>query len=363
MSRNRAVLGGALAVLALVVVLFLSNPRDDPYHRPFLDPRGTGPEGTAALVALLRDLGGDVRIGGLPGDDDVALVLRDTLSGAPAGELADWVDGGGTLVVADPFASLAAPTRPTEGFVSARTEPGTCTLDALADVGRIEPGLPPVLDATEGTSCFGDGTAAGLVARTHGDGIVVTLAGPEQLVNENLGRADDAVLATALILPHPGARVRVLDPGQLMGDEEEIGDGTVLGALPLRGSQAVAQLVIAFLACGLILGRRLGRPVVEEMPVPLPASDLVLASGALLDRNGDVADAAERLRRRTRRDLGLVLGLGADPPPDQLADALASRAGVDPALVRSALLTPVVDEAGLVRTATLLDRLRTELTP
>ena len=41
----------------------------------------------------------------------------------------------------------------------------------------------------------------------------------------------------------------------------------------------------------LIRGRRLGRPVDEELPVPLPASDLVLASGRLLDRNGDIYTA------------------------------------------------------------------------
>lgn len=121
--------------------------------------------------------------------------------------------------------------------------------------------------------------------------------------------------------------------------------------------------MIAFLAWGLIRARRLGRPVVEELPVPLPASDLVLASGHLLDRNGDVADAAERLRRRARRDLGLTLGLGPDPRPDELAAALRTRAGVDAALVHAALLGPVVDEAALVATSAHLDRLRRELAP
>ncbi len=164
-------------------------------------------------------------------------------------------------------------------------------------------------------------------------------------------------------MPYPGARVRVIDPNRFYGSTEDVGDGTVLGALPRRMRDAVAQLIVAFVAWGLIRGRRLGRPVDEELPVPLPASDLVLASGRLLDRNGDAGDAAERLRRRARRDLGVVMGLGADPPPTELADALHQRGGVAPELIHAALLVPVVDEADLVTTSAQLDRLRAELRP
>ena len=76
-----------------------------------------------------------------------------------------------------------------------------------------------------------------------------------------------------------------------------------------------------------------------------------------------MADAAERLRRRARRDLGVALGLGADPHPAELAAALQARAGADAALVHAALLAPVADERGLVATSAHLDRLRRELAP
>lgn len=367
MTRRRGLVGAVVVVLALVAVLLLSDPTQDRYSLPPLAPRGTGPDGTAALVELLREEGADVRIGGLPDDgDDVALVLRETTSGEAADDLRRWVDDGGTLVVADPVAALAPPG---DGFGPLVADRGDCALRALDDVDRLVPGLPAAYAADgPGLACFpgptgGGGPTAGLVVTTRGDGRVVALGAPDVLTNELLGQADNAVLAVALMVPYEGVDVRVLDPDRFLGDEGEVGDGTILGALPLRGSQAVTQLVIAFVAWGLIRARRLGRPVVEELPVPLPASDLVLASGHLLDRNGDVADAAERLRRRARRDLGVTLGLGADPPPDELAAALGSRAGADGALVHAALLAPVTDEAGLVATSAHLDRLRRELTP
>ncbi|HEU5151076.1 MAG TPA: DUF4350 domain-containing protein [Iamia sp.] len=366
MTRRRGLIGGAVVLLALVAILVLSNPRQDRYSLPPLAPRGTGPDGTAALVALLRQEGADVRVGGLPdGRDDIVLQLRETLSGDAAGTLRRWVDDGGTLVVTDLDADLAATN---EGFGIPVDRPGECPLRALDDVALVEPRLPAAIDVGPGeVGCFRStelgSDDAGLHVRAEGAGRVVTLAMPTLLTNEALDREDNAVLAVALLAPADGVDVRILDPHRFLGDDGEVGDGTVLGALPLRGSQAVTQLVIAFLAWGLIRARRLGRPVVEELPVPLPASDLVLASGHLLDRNGDAGDAAERLRRRARRDLGVTLGLGPDPAPDELAAALRSRAGTDAELAHAALLAPVVDEAGLVATSAHLDRLRRELSP
>jgi hypothetical protein len=363
-NRRRGLIAGVVVVAVLLVVLALSNPTVDRYSLPPLDPRGTGPDGTAALVALLEDDGVDVHVGGLPRDgDEVTLVLQETLSGGAVDSLEEWVADGGTLVTADPFAALAPPTTGEGELVEER---GDCPLVALADVGAVAPSLPtPYRAEAAGAACFVDPTtgSAGLVVAERGAGLVVGLGSSLVLTNETLDDGDNAVLALALLAPFEDADVRIVDPTRFIGDEGETGDGTILGALPLRGSEAVTQLVIAFLVWGLIRARRLGKPVVEELPVPLPASDLVLAAGHLLDRNGDAADAAERLRRRARRDLGLALGLGADPPPDDLAAALRVRAGVDPGLVGDALLRPVLDEADLVATSAHLDRLRRDLAP
>lgn len=366
MGRRGIIAGVAAVVLALVAILVLSGPSTDPYDRPPLDPRGTGPEGTAAAVELFRAEGARVRIGGLPRDaDDVVLQLRDTLSGDAADDLEEWVRDGGTLVLADPVAPLGPPL--VDELAEVVDEPSGCELTALAEVEVLDPGLPAELaTGPDSSSCFvgglpGDEAGAGVDVRRLGTGLVVTVSTPLLLTNERLGEADNAVLAVSLVAAWDDPQIRVLDPERFYSDSDDIGDGTVLGALPPRGSQAISQLVVAFLVWALVSGRRLGRPVVEELPVPLPASDLVLASGRLLDRNGDVGDAAERLRRRARRDLGGALGLGPDPHPTELAAALRSRPGIDPSLVERALLTPIVNEAGLVATATHLDRLRRDL--
>lgn len=363
MSPRRILLIVGAVVGSLVVILVLSDPSEDRYERPALDPRGTGPEGTAALVDLLDREGAGVRLRGRPSSrDDVVLQLADTWSGDAAADLESWVRDGGTLVTADPGAALA-PRRAVDavGLVDGR---GTCTIDALDRVRSIAP--RPIAEHVVGpgtSACFTstEATAAAVTVRRLGLGLVVTLP-VRPLINSNLARADNAGMAVAVLVPWDGARVRVLDPNRYVSDADE-GDGTVIGALPQRGSEALSLLVVAFLIWGLIRGRRLGRPVAEELPVPLPASDLVLAAGNLLDRNGAAADAAERLRRRTRRDLGTRLGLGPDPDPTVLAHALVDRGGVDPSRVQVALVDPVLDEAGLVSTTAHLDHLRRDIEP
>lgn len=361
MSPRRILLVVGAVVGVLVVILVVSDPAEDRYRRPALDPRGTGPDGTAALVELLRREGAIVRLGGRPSArDDVVLQLADTWSGDAADDLERWVRDGGTLVTADPSAALAPPVA--RDAVPEVTDRGTCTVDALEEIRRLEPRPPASHVVGQARSaCFTsiDGSAAAVTVTARDQGRIVTVP-MSSLSNSALARADNAGLASALLVPWDGAGVRVLDPNRYVSDADE-GDGTVLGALPRRGSEALSLVIVAFLVWGLVRGRRLGRPVQEVLPVPLPASDLVLAAGHLLDRNGDTVDAAERLRRRARRDLGTRLGLGPDPDPTALAHALVDRAAADPARVRAALLDPVLDEAALVTTSAHLDHLRRDI--
>ena len=99
MSRRRGLLVGGAVVAVLLAILFLSDPTEDRYGRPPLDPRGTGPEGTAALVDLLRQEGADVRIG-LPDDrDDVVLLAVKGQDTVGALEQVRAAGGDGAVIV------------------------------------------------------------------------------------------------------------------------------------------------------------------------------------------------------------------------------------------------------------------------
>lgn len=361
-GRRPAILGVLAVVLALGALLVLSRPTQDPYQRPPLDPRGTGPEGLRAVVELLRAFGSDVRIGGIPSaDDDVTLQPRDTLSGAPARRLRAWVRDGGTLVVTDPDAALAAAGDNTGLGPVPSFDPDRCDLEALSDIDRLGVAMPRPFAVRPGlTACFSDDRRAALVVDRLGSGLVVSLSTPGPLLNENLGRADDAALAVALLGDRPGRSVRILDPNRFISDRE-VGDGTVLGALPRRARQGVAQVIVAFLIWGVVRGRRLGQPVPEELPVPVPGSDLVLAVGEMLARGDDVHATADRLRRRARRQLGIAMGLGPDPDPRLLADSLSAHVSMDRPSLDRALVDPVADVDTLIDVAHRLDRLQEEL--
>ncbi|MBI2708633.1 MAG: DUF4350 domain-containing protein [Actinobacteria bacterium] len=362
MSANRRRGLGVLAVVVVLgAILALSRPRQDPWARPALDPRATNPQGLAALVALLREEGATVRLGGLPDPrDDVVLQVKDTLGAEPNRRLDRWVRSGGRLVTTDPTADLAQRAYPP--LHPSTDSPGVCTIGAVRPVRRLGVDVSPTFRLGGGQpSCFSDGELAWLVVSRRGAGVVVSAGGPEPFVNGALAEGDDAVLAVALLAPRRGTAVRILDPYRFLGDTTEVGDGTVLGALPARGRQAVVLLVAAFALWGLAKGRRLGRPVPEVLPVPLPASDLVLSTGELLARRRDAADAAERLRRRAARDMGSRLGLGPDPDRLLLAEATIGRTGTDPDLARRALLAPVFDDDELVQLISDLDRLREDL--
>src|SRR5206468_2825944 len=76
-----------------------------------------------------------------------------------------------------------------------------------------------------------------------------------------------------------------------------------------RWLAAFVQLLVAFVAAALWRGRRLGRPVPEEPPVEVPASELVLAVGALRQRGRQRQRAAHDLATRARRVLADRMGL------------------------------------------------------
>jgi hypothetical protein len=332
-----------------------------PSEGPVLDPTSTGPAGTKALVDTLRQLGAQVDVqSDAPGPSaTTALLMNDRLDDDTRTQVVDWVEAGGTLVVTD-VGSPLNPARPSASAAIAFLDPELhkrCDVAALRRVERVDAPDAILMDLPEGgTGCFTVGGHSWLVIVPHGAGNVVSLGGAGAFVNARLGEADNALLAADLLTPTGSDHVVVLRPPPL--GEGDVGLGDLVAP---RVKLALAQLAIAFVILALWRARRLGRPVLEPQPVQLPASDLVVAVGDLMQRAKGRDQASTVLRDDLRRTLAERLGLPPATPADVVADAVAatSPSGRRADDVLGVLTGPVpVGEDGLVILAQQVESIR-----
>jgi hypothetical protein len=335
---------------------------------PALGPDSTSADGAKALRLLLQGLGSQVEVGPdaptAVAAPTVALVLVDGLGPAERVQLANWVRGGGTLVLADPRSPLATVTPARrQGITGPATASGSlrprCPLGAVQEVGVISPeGGLMLKPAPDSTACFPSGEGAFLLARDMGAGTVVVLGGPALWTNAGLGRADNSVLAAALLAPRPGTRVVWMVAPRVGG-----GRLTLLGLISPRVKEGFWQLAVAFVLLGLWRARRLGRPVVEHQPVELAGSELVVAVANLLQQGRRVEQAAAILRADLARVLADRLGVGSGATDmEALAELVSSRAGLDRDRVLATLGGPgPLDEAGLLALAQAGEAIKQEV--
>lgn len=351
MSRRLAL--GALLVLAVLVAAWLPGTRRA--EGPPLDPSSTAADGARAVVELV-DAFGDVRvIDGVPGADvDTALVLDDRFERDDAEALRRWVADGGTLVVADPDSTFTPAVAGTaDGPLDVR-----CDVPGTAVVSRLDPGAGLLFTPPAGARACTSSGGALVVAEPLGAGRIVSVGGPDLFTNRHLDEADNAVLAVGLLVPDDGVASAFVRPAVAVGAGDE---GLVdLVGTPVRA--ALAQFVVAFLVAAVWRARRLGRPVGEPQAVQVEASELTLAVGRMLTRARRPDRAAAVLRDRARRDLSGPLGLPLDAPADLVVAVLAERGGLTPAEAHRAAIAPVTTDDELVEVATLLARIRQELT-
>jgi len=349
MATSRgAVVAGCVGAGLLAVALLGGAPNDGPP----LDPRSDGPLGTSALVSLLRGLDADVELSvGLPdSQDDVALLLADRLDEEQTDDVLAWVQRGGTLVVTDPGSSFAPPTfggvNPLEPEDLDR---GICSLEALDGVEVVDGGAAVRFDTSAGhASCLGSRDFAFVVASAEGDGDVVAVGGAAFVTNDRLAEEDNAVLAAALLAPEATTTVRFVDPRLPAGG----GDKTLYELISDGVRRAGLQLGLAFVLYAAWRAIRLGRPVRETQPVEIAGSELVGATGRLLERGRSPGAAAEVLRERLRRALRARLGVTQQADHEALAQTVAERSGVDLQQARAAVGDhPVTSDDDLVAVA------------
>lgn len=370
--RRRAALAGLLALAALVAAAVLTGPPAG--ERAPLDPTSADPDGLRGLLDLAISFGQDVDIATeLPSDTSVRLLLvRDRLGPRGREAVERWVRAGGRLVITDPASGLhdlEAGGAPAADLVGPSARTPTCDLAAVAEVDSVSHAdWTPYRVPAGGTGCFPAGPEeAWLVAQTVGEGEVVALGSPAPLVNRNLDRDDNAVLAAGLLFPGDGAALRVLPPdaaAQARAAGEDLGASEGSDPVDLLPAGLPGALVLVGLAIGaglLAAGRRLGQPVEETLPPTVPAAELARSVGDLLQRAGSRSGAAHRLRVAARDELATALGVDGDP--QALARHAEARLGVPSETARRALLDlEVGDDEELVAVAEATSQLHAHLT-
>lgn len=374
MNRGRGTaLAGALLLVAVAVgVLWLSGGAAVPFA---ID--SSAPDGYRAIRILLEERGvevGSLAVADLGGQEmgpgeAVVVPVWDYLDDGERLELERLAASGVTVVRSGVgyFGPLDAETLTRTPAVTVSR--GYCDIAVLEDMTAIDDvsggSLAPA--ASSDLLCFGTDARAAVVWTVTGKGELIELGSPYMWANARLqpnkeegGRPlDNGPMAVALL--SGSERVTFLEAVPTTGVAPD-GTRNPLELLPLGAKLALAQVVGAFVLFVLWRGRRLGRPVREEMPVEVAGSELVEAVGGLLRRSGSPQGAAEVVRAETVRSLGARLGVPAEAGVAALVRVVAARTGRDVHEVGLLLVSSPVDSAtALVRLIGSLDALRTEV--
>lgn len=371
------VVGMALLVLLLV----RARPGPDPF-----DPRSGQPSGARGLVLTLQAAGAtvtDTKEVPLPSEETRVLVLEDRLNDQQRQELLDFVQAGGVAIVADPGSSLHGGSDVDGGAIEvsgriavraqraaatddSNVSPGRCTISALTDLRGVfvpdgvlfpvGPGEPTCFTRDEGSHSF-------VIVRNFGEGLIVGLGDNELLTNRHLRRADNSGLAVAALVPERNSNVTFLlgrDANPTVSDVGS-GDETLRDLVPAWVWMSLALGAVAFVVFAGSRSARVGRLVTEPIAAPIAGSELVSATGNLMDRAGHAERAGWLLRDHLHRDLCRSHGVDLRAPVDELDRVVALRSGTQPGRVASLLRTGVSGKERLVEFAAAVDGLRQDV--
>lgn len=326
--------------------------------KELLDPDSPGPDGARAIVQILRDHGVEVVVAR---DLDAAeaalapgttLVMPDPvmLSDGAVQELVTAVDD---VVVVQSTSRMARVlfSASTRGYAPGDEVAPECTQPDAARAGAIVPGQL-FTRGSAGSACYPVAGGFGLLSSSS-DGIRrVLIDGRELFTNEHLADGANAALGIGL-LGH-GDRLVWYVPSPLDSDLEV---APTLGELtPPWVTPVLVLLAVTAAVAGIWRGRRFGPLVAENLPVTVRASETMEGRARLHERAGDAAGALDTLRQACADRIARLLGLGPAATMAEVADAAASRLGVDRGIVRDILIDAVPDgPRSLVAAA---DRLR-----
>jgi hypothetical protein len=322
--------GLAVVVSVLLTVLL----RGEASTTADLDPDNPHRNGARAVARVLEAEGVDVEVARsadqleeltVDSATSVMVTSAEDLGLSTAERLLDHTTAGQLLVVEPtPGAldalglELAAFQATPDGEVGA-----SCTESLLAEL-RIEVDDAVVYDGA-GEGCFPSG--GGELYLEPEPGIAVLGAG-QILANEQVTEADNAAAALRLLGQQDRLVWYVPDVADLEAD-----DAVALSSLLPEGIFPALWLALtAVLALLLWRGRRLGRLVIEPLPVAVKAIETTQGRARLYRKVHDVDHAVAVLRTSARSRLAARLRLPRSlaDQPEQLAHELARTSGRSP---------------------------------
>ncbi|MBT8241398.1 MAG: hypothetical protein KJN63_09250, partial [Acidimicrobiia bacterium] len=270
---------------------------------------------------------------------EVALVLRDRLSGDSRERFLDWIQAGGSAVITDSTSPLLA-TGLSGSLSGEELERGTCDIEELDGVNELSgSALPLLVPVPNSSTCFGDDTGAYVIQFPDGQGQVTGLGGAVPFVNAQLDQADNAVLAGRLLLSSPNPTITVI----YSPISQAAGQRSPLDLIGANLRWFGWQLVVATLVGLLWAIRRFGRVVPEPQVVELPGS-LAIRATAELHRRSETPDrSVEAIRHDLIQRLRHEYRLPPDSTPGYTAKVVAEQSGVP--LADTALLTGASDSS------------------
>ncbi|MEJ2579108.1 MAG: DUF4350 domain-containing protein [Kineosporiaceae bacterium] len=365
-SRSSLLVAAAVFLVALLTALLAPSPA-----RGDLDAESTRPEGSHAVLEILRAQGVSVRqvrttedATGLGAGHTLA-VVHPNLLGPP--ELAALAGTGADLVLVEPDLPTLlalAPSVQVAGTVAVTDLPPGCTDPDAVAAGTVTAGgqLYRAVDgATESgvQTCYrqppGPDAGAASLIRSRYDGRRITVLGQADVLrNASLADQGNAALALRILGAHPELTWLRPDPLAV----QQSGRPTLGELLPDWVHWATWQLVLALVVTMLWRARRLGRLVTEPLPVVVRAAEAQEGRARLYRQARARGRAAATLRTAALRRLATRLDTPPEATPEAVAALVAEATGrPGPEITATLLGGAPADDAALVLLAGELDAL------
>ena len=367
-QRWRAARWVLLALAVIVGFATLSAYLTAPRPGGRMDPNSTGPDGTRALMTLLREHGvdvveaPDVAAVEAAARPDALLVVVQTYHLVDDDIIDRLANLPGNRLLVQPISRIRQMLAPgiklSGGTTFGGGERPDCELREATLAGAVQFGVSDAYDAsgddTSLTRCYD-----GALVRYTADGRDITVVGNSAfMTNGGLLKEGNAALAMNLA----GTNQRMIWYAPQFTEGQAEGGASLFDLAPEHVSWILWQLVAVVVLLAVWKGRRIGPLVAERLPVVVRASETVEGRGRLYRSRRARDSAADALRTAALQRMQPRLGLDGNAHPTAVVQGISAHCGLHPQAVAHILFGPPPgDDAELVNLARELDTIERQV--